>query len=159
MPRNTYHSAGNAKRAAALKHGYRSGLEQVVAEAIKSSEYDLNYETETLKYIVPERHAKYTPDFVFTKKNGELMYIETKGRWTGADRLKMKHVLASNPGIDIRIVFQTPSQKISKGSKTTYEMYAYKLGIAHVARRDIPTEWLAECVKKGEDPKKVTKFF
>lgn len=135
MAKNHFHSSGNAKRAAALKYGYKSGLEHTVAEQIKSFEYPLNYETETLNYIVPERKAKYTPDFVFTKKNGELMYVETKGRWTSIDRLKMKHVLASNPGMDIRMVFQTPTQKISKGSKTTYEAYALKLGIKHVAKK------------------------
>jgi hypothetical protein len=87
------------------------------------------------------------------------MYIETKGRWTTADRTKMKHVLASNPGIDIRMVFQNPGQKISKGSPTTYEMYAQKLGIQHVAKKDIPAEWLEVCLKKGEEPKIVKKFF
>ena len=159
MKRNHYHSAGNSKRAAALKYGYKSGLEHTVAEQIKATEYTLNYETETLNYIVPDLKAKYTPDFIFTKKNGELMYIETKGRWTSADRLKMKHVLVSNPGIDIRIVFQSPTQKISKGSKTTYESYAVKLGIKHVAKKEIPAEWLLECLKTGEEPIKVTKFF
>jgi hypothetical protein len=119
----------------------------------------LNYETETLNYILPERKAIYTPDFVFTKKNGELMYIETKGRWTSIDRLKMKHVLASNPGIDIRMVFQAPTQKISKGSKTTYESYALKLGIKHVAKKDIPADWLTECLKTGEEPKTIKTFF
>ena len=87
------------------------------------------------------------------------MYIETKGRWTSADRLKMKHVLASNPGIDIRMVFQNPTQKISKASKTTYQDYANKLGIIHVAKKDIPTEWLSECVKSGESPINVKRFF
>jgi hypothetical protein len=87
------------------------------------------------------------------------MFIETKGRWTTADRTKMKHVLASNPGIDIRMVFQNPGQKISKGSPTTYETYAKKLGIQHVAKKDIPSEWLEECLKKGEELKKVIKFF
>ena len=159
MKRNHYHSSGNSKRAAALKYGYKSGLEHTVAEHIKTTEYPLNYETETLNYIVPERKAKYTPDFVFTKKNGEFMFIETKGRWTSADRLKMKHVLASNPGIDIRMVFQSPTQKISKGSKTTYEAYAIKLGIKHVAKKDIPAEWLLECVKSGENPVNVKRFF
>lgn len=159
MKKNHYHSSGNSKRAAALKYGYKSGLEHTVADQIKSVNYPLNYETETLNYIVPERKAKYTPDFIFVKKTGELMYIETKGRWTSADRLKMKHVLVSNPGIDIRIVFQSPAQKISKGSKTTYEAYAVKLGIKHVAKKEIPAEWFAECVKNGEEPKKVTKFF
>ena len=159
MAKNHYHSSGNSKRAAALKYGYKSGLEHTVADHIKTTEYPLNYETETLNYIVPERKAKYTPDFVFTKRNGEFMFIETKGRWTGADRLKMKHVLASNPGIDIRMVFQSPTQKISKGSKTTYEAYALKLGIKHVAKKDIPAEWLTECLKIGEEVINVKKFF
>ena len=47
----------------------------------------------------------------------------------------MKHVLTSNPGVDIRMVFQNPNQKISKSSATTYEIYANKLGIKHVAKK------------------------
>jgi hypothetical protein len=159
MAKNHYHSSGNSKRANALKYGYKSGLEHTVADFIKTTEYPLNYETETLNYIVPERKAKYTPDFVFTKRDGSTMYIETKGRWTSADRLKMKHVLASNPGIDIRMVFQNPTQKISKASTTTYEAYAHKLGIKHVAKKSIPTEWLDECLKTGEEARQVKKFF
>lgn len=159
MKKNHFHSSENSKRANALKHGYKSGLELSVSMQINQTDYPLNYETETLKYVVPERKAKYTPDFVFTKRNGETMYVETKGRWTTADRTKMKHVLASNPGIDIRIVFQNPGQKITKGSPTTYEAFALKLGIKHVAKRDIPSEWLEECLKKGEEPKIVKKFF
>jgi hypothetical protein len=159
MAKNHFHSSGNSKRANAIKYGYKSGLEHTVAEWIQSTEYDLNYETEIIHYIVPERQAKYTPDFVFTKKDGNLMYIETKGRWTSADRLKMKHVLQSNPGADIRLVFQTPTQKISKNSKTTYENYAEKLGIKYIAKRDIPAQWLLECVKTGEEPKVIKKFF
>lgn len=159
MAKNHWHSAGSSKRAEAYKYGYKSGLELSVSEQIKNTEYPLNYETEILNYIVPERYAKYTPDFVFTKKNGTLMYIETKGRWTSADRLKMKHVLQSNPGIDIRLVFQAPTQKISKASKTTYEDYAKKLGILHVAKKTIPEEWLQECLKTGEEPVNIKKFF
>jgi hypothetical protein len=159
MAKNHWHGSSNSKRAAAYKHGYKSGLELSVSEQIQSTEYALNYETETLHYIVPERKAKYTPDFVFTKLDGSLMYIETKGRWTSVDRLKMKHVLQSNPGIDIRMVFQAPIQKISKASKTTYEDYAKKLGIKHVGKKTIPEEWLLECVKIGEEPTIIKKFF
>jgi hypothetical protein len=159
MRKNHFHSSGNSKRATALKYGYKSGLEQTVAEQIKSTEYDLKYETETIHYIVPERKAKYTPDFVFTKRNGTFMFIETKGRWTTADRQKMKHVLASNPGIDIRMVFQNPNQRLTKTSKTTYAEFALKMGIQHVAKKDIPAEWLAECVKSGESPINVKRFF
>jgi hypothetical protein len=159
MAKNHFHSSGNSKRAAALKYGYKSGLEQTVAEQIKSTPYDLKYETETINYIVPERKAKYTPDFVFVKRNGNFMFIETKGRWTTADRQKMKHVLASNPGVDIRMVFQNPNQRLSKTSKTTYAEFALKLGIQHVAKKDIPAEWLLECVKSGENPINVKRFF
>ena len=159
MRKNHFHSAGNSKRAAALKHGYKSGLEHVIADQITATPYDLKYETESLNYVVPESHHKYTPDFVFIKRDGVIMYIETKGRWTTADRMKMKHVLASNPGIDIRMIFQNPNQRLSKTSKTTYEMYAKKLGIMHVAKKDMPTEWLAECLKSGEEPVTIKSFF
>jgi hypothetical protein len=159
MAKNHFHSAGNSKRATALKYGYKSGLEHTVAEAIKSTPYDLKYETEIINYIVPERKAKYTPDFVFTKRNGQFMFVETKGRWTTADRTKMKHVLQSNPGVDIRMVFQNPNQRLSKTSKTTYAEYALKLGIRHVAKKDIPTEWLEECLKSGESPINTKRFF
>ena len=70
----------------------------------------------------------------------------------------MKNILASNPDIDLRIIFQNPNQKISKGSKTTYELYATKIGIKHVAKKDMPLEWLNECCKVDEKPN-VVKFF
>jgi len=159
MKKNHWHTAGSKQRQAAYKYGYRSGLELKVADQIKEANYPLNYETETLNYIVPERKSKYTPDFIFTKKNGTLMYIETKGRWTATDRKKMKFILQSNPNIDLRIVFQNPNQRISKTSKTTYEAYALKLGIQHVAKKNIPQEWLDECVKNGETPNNPKKFF
>jgi len=159
MKKNHWHTAGSKKRQAAYKYGYKSGLELTVAEQIKSNNYDVNYETETIHYTVPESKHKYTPDFVFTKKNGELMYIETKGRWTAIDRKKMKHVLNSNPDKDIRLVFQNPNQKISKGSKTTYEIHATKLGIEYVAKKDIPLEWMAECLKPGEEAHDPKRFF
>ena len=152
----------NAKspvRQEAYKYGYKSGLEHKVADALKEVNYPVNYETETLKYVVPESKHKYTPDFVLTKKDGGIMFIETKGRWTSADRKKMKHVLKSNPDIDIRIVFQNGNQKISKGSKTTYEMYANKLGIMKVANKMIPVEWLAECCQVDESPTDPKTFF
>jgi len=149
MARNHWNTTSK-QRQAAYKHGYKSGLELKVSEQITEAKYPLCYETETLQYTVPESKHKYTPDFVFTKRDGSTMYIETKGRWTTIDRKKMKHVLMSNPGLDIRMIFQNPNQRISKTSRTTYEMYANKLGIRHVAKRDIPAEWLAECLQEGE---------
>ena len=65
--KNHWHS-NNKQRQAAYKYGYRSGLELKVADQIKEAKYPVNYETETLKYIVPQKNSKYTPDFIFTKK-------------------------------------------------------------------------------------------
>jgi hypothetical protein len=145
--RNTWNSTSKTRQAA-YKHGYRSGLELKVSEQIVNNEYPLQYETQTLTYTVPEKQSKYTPDFIFEKHDGTMMYIETKGRWTNIDRQKLKYVLQSNPDIDLRIIFQNPNQKISKTSKTTYEIYANKIGIKHVAKKEIPVEWFSECIKK-----------
>ena len=158
MAKNHWNTTSK-QRQAAYKHGYKSGLELKISEQITESEYPLRYETETLKYMVPESTHKYTPDFVFTKRDGSLMYIETKGRWTTVDRKKMKYVLMAHPELDIRMVFQNPNQRISKASRTTYEMYANKLGIEHVAKQNIPTEWLAECLRDGETPIAPKTFF
>ena len=37
--------------------------------------------------------------------------------------------------------------------------YHLKLGIKHVAKKDIPTEWLEECLKSGESPINTKRFF
>jgi hypothetical protein len=54
--------------------------------------------------------------------------------------------------------FKILHKRLSKSSKTTYETYANKLGITHVAKKDIPAEWYAECLKNGEDPKQLKLF-
>jgi hypothetical protein len=158
MAKNHWNTKSKTRQEA-YKYGYKSGLEHKVADTLKEINYPVNYETETLHYVVPSTKHKYTPDFVFTRKDGGTMFVETKGRWTTADRKKMKYVLQSNPDIDIRIVFQNPNQKITKGSKTTYEMYALKMGIKHVEKKMIPAEWLAECCQTDEIPTEKKTFF
>ena len=44
----------------------------------------------------------------------------------------MKAVKAANPDLDIRIIFQSPHNKINKRSKTTYSMWAEKNGFLGV---------------------------
>jgi hypothetical protein len=130
-------------RALARKHGYRSGLEDQISEQLKGTDNTWSYESEKLKYTIPERVATYTPDFILIKKNGEKMYIETKGRFTAIDRKKHLLVKTSNPGLDIRLLFQTPNNKLSKASKTTYANWADKNGYLWAAK-EIPKEWLEE---------------
>lgn len=130
-------------RAIARAKGYRSGLEDKISEQLKTTSKIWSYESEKLKYTVPERVATYTPDFVIIKNNGEKMYVETKGRFTTADRKKMKLVKEANPDLDIRLLFQSPNNKITKASKTTYADWADKHGYLW-AQKEIPSEWFEE---------------
>ena len=123
----------------ATKYGFRSGLEEKVAEQLDQLGIVYTYEKVKLKYIRPASEHVYTPDFVLA--NGIIM--ETKGRFLLADR--MKHILVKrhNPELDIRFVFSNSNARISKASKTTYAMWCRKHGYKF-ADKTIPNEWLHE---------------
>ena len=130
-------------RAVALKNGWRSGLEESFAAFLDSKDVTFEYEQHKLSYIVPERTATYTPDFYITTKSGKTMIIETKGRFTTADRQKMILVKATYPHLDIRMVFSNPKARISKASPTTLGMWCDKHGFQY-STRVIPESWLNE---------------
>ena len=92
---------------------FRSGLEEKVADLLTNLGVDYEYESTKVPYIL---QCNYTPDFLLPSG----IYLETKGRLTEEDRRKMKAVKEMNPELDIRFVFQSPFNKIYKGSKTTY---------------------------------------
>lgn len=129
----------------ALKHGFRSGLEETINESLNKSKKKFGYESEKISYIQPQTNHTYTPDFILTKKDGVKMYIESKGRWVKTDRLKFDLIFNQYPGIDIRFVFQNPNAKLYKGSKTTYAEYCDKKGWLW-AKKEIPKEWLKNCL-------------
>ena len=129
----------------AIKHGFRSGLEDNVNDMLKEHNKSFSYESEKISYIQPETKHNYTPDFILTKTSGNKMYVETKGRWVKTDRLKFDLIFEQYPGIDIRFVFQNPNAKLYKGSKTTYAQYCDKKGWLW-AKKEIPREWLDECL-------------
>jgi len=128
-----------------IKHGFRSGLEDTVNDMLKENNKSFSYESEKISYIQPETKHNYTPDFVLNKIVGGKMYVETKGRWVKTDRLKFDLIFEQYPDIDIRFVFQNPNAKLYKGSKTTYAQYCDKKGWRW-AKKDIPEEWLKECL-------------
>ena len=129
----------------AIKHGFRSGLEDNVNDLLKEQNKSFSYESEKISYIQPQTKHNYTPDFVLNKIDGNKMYVETKGRWVKTDRLKFDLIFQQYPDIDIRFVFQNPNAKLYKGSKTTYAQYCDKKGW-HWAKKEIPEEWLKECL-------------
>ena len=114
---------------------FRSGLEEKVADLLTNLGVKYEYESTKVPYQI--QHT-YCPDFLLP--NG--VFLETKGHLAEEDRRKMKAVKKANPELDIRFVFQSPYNKIYKGSKTTYAAWATKHGFQWAAYHSIPVEWL-----------------
>jgi hypothetical protein len=129
----------------AIREGYRSGLEDKVAQQL--NELAMNYEYEPkdgrIQYTKPEKPSKYTPDFVFP--NCPII-IEAKGRFVTADRQKHLLIKEQHPELDIRFVFSNSKGRISKQSATTYGMWCEKYGFKY-ADKTIPDEWVKEIKK------------
>ena len=115
---------------------FRSGLEKQVADLLSNLGIDYEYETTKVSYYIEHN---YTPDFVLPNKH---VVLECKGYWDSADRRKIKNVIEQNPQLDIRMVFQSPYNKISKKSKTTYAKWCDRHNIKWCAFHTIPIEWL-----------------
>ena len=129
-------------RQVALKHGFRSGLEDTIAAKLKADGVPYKYEQLVINYIKPARKAKYTPDFVL--ENGII--VESKGRFVVADRQKHLFVKEQYPELDIRFVFSNSKQRISKTSTTTYADWCIRYGFKY-ADKMIPKEWIDESGK------------
>tara|TARA_Y100000593_G_scaffold52128_1_gene97928 strand:+ start:188 stop:496 length:309 start_codon:yes stop_codon:yes gene_type:complete len=93
------------------------------------------YESEKIPYVI-QHH--YTPDFVLPNH----VYLEAKGYWAPEDRRKILAVKKDNPDMDLRMVFQSPYNTISKRSKTTYAQWCEKHEIPWTHFHDIPLDWL-----------------
>lgn len=122
-----------------LVEGYRSGLEDKVADQLRSLSIPVHYEATKIRYTPPLKTRTYSPDFILP--NGII--IETKGRFVTADRQKHKCIKTEHPCLDIRFVFSNPNNRISKTSKTTYAKWCEDHGFTYAAKL-VPREWLKE---------------
>lgn len=122
-----------------IREGYRSGLEEVIADQLRAKGIDPQYESTKIDYVKPSKKAKYTPDFILP--NGII--IESKGRFVTADRQKHLLIKEQHPDLDIRFVFSNSRGRISKLSATTYAMWCQKNGFKY-ADKEIPEAWLKE---------------
>jgi hypothetical protein len=113
---------------------YRSKLEERVARWLELNEHSFEYESLKLEYTI---YSSYTPDFVLP--NGVI--LECKGWLKPEDRRKMLAVKKAHPNLDIRFVFQDPTNTFSKESKTTYAKWAEKYGFPWCCYTSIPLEW------------------
>jgi len=83
------------------------------------------------------RHGWYTPDFYLPERG---LFIETKGRFTAADRRKMLSVIEGNPEDRFVMLFMRDN-KIHKRSNTTYTEWCAANGI-ECAVLEPKEEWL-----------------
>lgn len=129
------------KDAAGKKHGFRSGLEETIIQALEESGIEPNYEAQKFEYVIPESKHIYTPDFPVSPH----IVIETKGRWVVEDRQKMLLIIKQYPDIEFRMLFYNANQKIKKGSKTSYADWCDKHNIKWANKR-IPLEWYRDII-------------
>ena len=114
---------------------FRSKLEESIASLLEGLGVTYEYESKKISYVI-QHH--YTPDFVLPNH----VILECKGYWDAADRRKIKQVKKDNPDLDLRMVFQSPFNTISKKSKTTYAKWCEKLDIPWTSFHNIPLDWL-----------------
>lgn len=138
MVKTVRRSNVGASRGNLTKAGHRSGLEDKIADHLKSLSVAYKYEEFKIKYEVNEVRT-YTPDFELA--NGII--IEGKGRFVSADRKKHLLVKKQYPTLDIRFVFSNSKSKINKGSKTSYADWCEKHGFQY-SDKLIPVEWTKE---------------
>lgn len=124
---------------AGLKHGWRSGLEEKIADELAAQKVAFSFESLSIEYIRPAKKCRYTPDFILP--NGII--VETKGRFVTADRQKHLLIKEQHPELDIRFVFSHSKSRISKKSTTTYAMWCERHGFQY-ADKSIPQAWLRE---------------
>ena len=122
-----------------VKEGYRSGLEDKIADQLRKLGIDPRYEEVVVEYLKPARKSKYHPDFLLP--NG--IVIETKGRYITADRQKHLLIKQQHPDLDVRFVFSNSKSRISKGSPTTYAMWCQKNDFMY-SDKFIPLAWIEE---------------
>lgn len=125
--------------ATGLRHGFRSGLEENNAKLLEAKGVPVLFEVRKIKYTIPEKVHTYTVDFELP--NGIL--VETKGKFETQDRAKHLFIKTQHPGLDIRFVFQRPTDPIYKGSSTSLAQWADKYGFKW-ATKIIPEAWLRE---------------
>lgn len=117
---------------------YKGGFEPKIARQLRKQKVKFEYECDRIPYIVSRY---YVPDFTITTPYGTI-YLEVKGYLRPQDRVKMAAVKATNPDIDLRIIFGADN-KINRFSKMRYSDWAKKHNIPY-AIKVIPDSWFGE---------------
>jgi len=123
---------------------YRSKFEAKVAKELDKLGVKYEYEAYQFPYTEPLRRNRarcltcggselvrdgwYTPDFWLPEVSNGGLFIETKGRFTAADRRKMLSVISENKDETFVMLFMRDN-KIHKRSTTKYSDWCEANGI------------------------------
>jgi hypothetical protein len=81
----------------------------------------------------------YTPDFFV----GDSVIVEAKGRFTAADRSKIKAVRATVPELKDKLVMMFMlDNRLNKRAKMRYSEWCEREGIDYVVGTELKKEWL-----------------
>lgn len=130
---------GTTGKKAGLRHGFRSGLEVKIGQAIEAQGQAVVYEQRRIEYLVPASRHHYTADFELD--NGIL--LEGKGVFDSTDRAKHIFVRTQYPELDIRFVFTRSAAPITPGSKTTLADWCARYGFKYCDKVP-PVSWFRE---------------
>ncbi len=135
-----------------MQYEYASKFEARIAKELEDAAVPFTYETFSYEYDEPLRKNRarcsdcdstnllrtgwYTPDFFL--ENGCI--IETKGRFTAADRRKMLAVKQDHPNAKIVMLFMRDN-KIHRNSQTKYSDWCKQYGYDYAIGSPKP-EWL-----------------
>lgn len=134
---------------------FRSLYEEKIGDWLEENGIDYGYELYSFEYEGPVRRNRsrcsecgskelvydgwYTPDFFV----GTDCIIEAKGRFTAADRRKIKAVKDTVPELKDKLVmmFMTDN-KLNRSAKMRYSDWCEQEGIDYVVGTEPKKEWL-----------------
>jgi hypothetical protein len=119
--------APDGLRETAKFFGFASAFELEVGARLESAHIDVSYEGAAIRYPdAAGQSRRWTPDF----RAASGVVLEAKGRVTTADQAAIAAVLAQNPSLDLRFVFQNPNRRGDvEGSTMTPAEWADQLGV------------------------------
>lgn len=123
--------------------GRRSMAEVIFdRDYIEGQPFKAAYEPAKFLYRMEETRS-YTPDWEIIRgsSNRVPLYIEFKGVLDSRSRKLLKLMKKQYTDLDLRLIFENASNKIYKGSKTTYGMWADQHNFIWSDNR-LPKEWL-----------------
>ena len=124
------------------EYKYKSRFERRFASDLKQRRIVFDYEKHKFPY--QPKIKTYTPDFYMPEFD---LFVETKGFFNVADRVKHLLIKEQHPDIDIRFVFMNPFTKINRKSSTTYASWCEQHGF-QFAKERIPKEWIKASSRK-----------